>query len=1481
MSVFVAEELSDLLNTRVTIGRINIGLLNRIIIDDVLLDDQDEQEMLKVTRLSAKFDIMPFFKGKISISSVQLFGFNINLQKKTPDSPPNFKFVLDAFASNDTVKKDNSLDLRINSILIRRGRMAYHVLSEEETPGKFNAKHVQLQNIIANISLKALSKDSINLGIKRLSLDEKVSGFSLKKMSLKLVANSRQTSIDNFAIELPETSLKLDTIHLIYDSLKAFDRFTEQVRFSFRTLPSQITLKDISPFLPALSHFKEPISLDMEVKGTVNQLTCSHLEITADNRQFRLKGDVALQDLSHPQDAYVFGTLSELTATTRGVGFLVRNLSHDYNGVPPVLERLGNVSFRGEVSGYFTDIVTYGQLHTDLGGVNMDLKLSSDKSKGLFAYSGAVKTTDYKLGKLLANEQLGEITFNLDVHGRHVTDRLPVVELKGLIASVDYSRYRYENITLDGEYKQGGFNGKVALDDPNGSIYLNGDVNVSSRIPTFNFQAIINKLRPHDLNLTSKYPDTEFSLKLRANFTGGSVDEMIGEINVDSLEFMSPEKQYFMNNMNIRASKQNNENQLRLTSEFLTASVEGKFQYHTLPASILNIMRKYVPSLILPPKKPIETHNNFQFDIHIYNTDILSTIFDIPLTVYTHSTLKGYFNDPLQRLRVEGYFPRLQYKNNFIESGMILCENPSDHIRARVRLTNLKKKGAVNLSLDAQAKDDNISTTLNWGNSAAVTYSGQLAAVAKFLRTEGEKPLLKAMVEVKPTDIILNDTLWQIHPSQVVVDSGKVDVNNFYFSHQDRYVRINGRLSDNPQDSVKVDLKDINMGYVFDIASISDDVNFEGDATGTAYASGVFKKPVMNTRLFIKNFSLNQGRLGDLNIYGEWDNENRGIRLDASIKDISTTPSRVTGIIHPLKPESGLDLNIEANELNLKFLEHYMKSIANDIKGRATGKVHFYGKFKGLNLDGAVMTDASMNFDILNTHFAIKDTILLAPSGLTFNNIHISDMEGHSGRMNGYLHFQHFKNLNYRFEIQANNMLVMNTKESTDMPFYGTVYGTGNALLTGNAIQGLDVNVAMTTNRNSIFTYINGSVASATSNQFIKFVDKTPRRTIQDSIQIISYYEQLQQKRQEAEEEQKTDIRLNILVDATPDATMKIIMDPVAGDYISGKGTGNIRTEFYNKGDVKMFGSYQINQGVYKFSLQEVIRKDFVIKNGSTITFNGAPLDANLDIQASYTVNSASLNDLIPEESSSIIQQPNVKVNCIMNLSGILVRPTIKLGIELPNERDEVQTLVRNYISTEEQMNMQILYLLGIGKFYTEDARNNQNSNVMSSVLSSTLSGQLNNALSQVFETNNWNIGTNLSTGDKGWTDMEVEGILSGQLLNNRLLINGNFGYRDNPMANTNFVGDFEAEWLINRSGDIRLKAYNETNDRYYTKTNLTTQGVGIMYKKDFNKWSDLFFWNKWKLRNKRKQEEKSKQQTDSIGNTNTAKSVLKRQHEQ
>ena len=72
-------------------------------------------------------------------------------------------------------------------------------------------------------------------------------------------------------------------------------------------------------------------------------------------------------------------------------------------------------------------------------------------------------------------------------------------------------------------------------------------------------------------------------------------------------------------------------------------------------------------------------------------------------------------------------------------------------------------------------------------------------------------------------------------------------------------------------------------------------------------------------------------------------------------------------------------------------------------------------------------------------------------------------------------------------------------------------------------------------------------------------------------------------------------------------------------------------------------------------------------------------------------------------------------------------------------------------------------------------------------------------------------------------------------------IINGTFGYRDTPVANTNFIGDFDVQWLLTPSGNMRLKAYSETNDRYFTKSALTTQGIGIQLRKDFNTLRGLF----------------------------------------
>ena len=181
--------------------------------------------------------------------------------------------------------------------------------------------------------------------------------------------------------------------------------------------------------------------------------------------------------------------------------------------------------------------------------------------------------------------------------------------------------------------------------------------------------------------------------------------------------------------------------------------------------------------------------------------------------------------------------------------------------------------------------------------------------------------------------------------------------------------------------------------------------------------------------------------------------------------------------------------------------------------------------------------------------------------------------------------------------------------------------------------------------------------------------------------------------------------------------------------------------------------------------------------------------------------------------------------------------------------------MVKSIINGQEEMNQQVIYLLGIGRFYTQEGNNatdgtqqSQASLAMQSLLSGTISQQINNVLSSVIKNNNWNFGANISTGDEGWNNAEYEGLLSGRLLNNRLLINGQFGYRDNANATTSFIGDFDIRYLLFPNGNLSLKVYNQTNDRYFTKNSLNTQGIGLLMKKDFTDWRELFGWKRKRL---------------------------------
>jgi hypothetical protein len=277
-----------------------------------------------------------------------------------------------------------------------------------------------------------------------------------------------------------------------------------------------------------------------------------------------------------------------------------------------------------------------------------------------------------------------------------------------------------------------------------------------------------------------------------------------------------------------------------------------------------------------------------------------------------------------------------------------------------------------------------------------------------------------------------------------------------------------------------------------------------------------------------------------------------------------------------------------------------------------------------------------------------------------------------------------------------------------------------------------------------------------------------------------------------------------------------------------------------------MFGTYTITEGTYGLTIQNIIKKNFVFREGGTIVFGGDPYDAQLNMQAQHTVNGVSLSDLNVGRSFA----NTVRVNCLMNITGQPRAPIIGFDLEMPNVNTDEQQMVRSIINGQEEMNQQVIYLLAVGRFYPQGANNatqnaegpSKTSLAMQSLLSGTLSGQINSVLGQVIKSNKWNFGANISTGDEGWNNAEYEGLISGRLLNNRLLINGQFGYRDKATTATHsFIGDFDIRYLLFPNGNLALKVYNQSNDRYFTRSSLNTQGIGIIMKKDFDGIRDLF----------------------------------------
>lgn len=1416
----VADALCDKFGTKVKVGRVDLGFINRLILDDSYMQDKNGEQMLRVSRISVKINLLALANGQIEITSAQFFGLHANLYKATPEAKPNFQFVIDALASKDSTKQKTPLDLQINSLIIRNGEISYRVLSRPSRPGKFSADDINARNISAHIIINRITDDSLNVKVKRIAFDERC-GFKLKSLSLSAIACRTKTKIENFKLELPATLIQIPSLQASY-RMKNGQIEMPTLQFDGSIKAPYISPSDLAVFVPTLTRLNMRPALDIQFNGTGSSLTVNKISINTTDGSLQLVANGGVKN--YPANPSWYTNIDQLKAGQQAISNIYAVATG--KNVPNIIERLGNVQITGYVGGDKKNIASEGKLNTSPGNLTLAFDKRGDK------ITAHMETVRFNIGSLVNDNKLGHISANLNVHGSSKDN----FAAQGRVYDFDYNGYKYRSLNLNATYRNKRLEGKANIDDPNVQLTAIGTFVNNGAKPNLQLKANIAHFEPNTLRLTDKWQQTAFAANIACDIKGSDINNADGSIELHDFAMRGPETEYNINNVSVKTGYNNGNHFLDVDSDFGTIDINGHFSYNTIVRSVLNMVAAKLPTIPGLTHKPQREFNDFTLNASLNSTEWMNRLLGIPLEIHRPLNISGEIDDKNEKINLWCDVPSFTFNGNRFSDAFVNVESPSDTLKADIRIKKLADRGKyMALHLNAGASDNHLNTSLSFSNNERHPLKGIINSSTVFAKDE--EGVSTAYIDVLPSRATIGDTTWHVAPSSIIYSKNKLQVNSFSVSHDNQMLAINGTATKSENDSLLVTLNDIDVSYVLNLVNFHS-VDFLGMASGEARIAGAFsEKPLLSADVIVKDFKFETGRMGTLYANVGYNHEEGNIEINAVAKDEDNRWTDINGYVSP--KHNYIDLAIDAHRTRAEFMESFCGSFMDNVNADINGNVNVVGPLNNINLVGKAVVDGSVRLSALNTTYWMRgDSVTFVPDEIKFKGDTLYDRNGNIGIMTGSIYHKHLTNLSYALKVKAKNLLAYDTHSFGDNTFYGTAYVTGDCDIKGKSGE-VVIDIDAVPEKNSILVYNAADQSSIGSTDFITWKDNNVEET--DST--------------DTEHNNKVDIstniRLNFLINCNPNATLKLIMDEKTGDYITLNGDGVLRASYFNKGSFDIYGNYIVDHGVYKLTIQNIIKKDFTFQKGGSISFGGDPYNAALNLKALYVLNSVSLADLNIGRSFS---NNNVRVNCLMNITGNPNSPKVDFDLDMPNMSNDIKQMVYSLLNAEEEKNQQVLYLLAVGRFMAQNNNNNatgetpqysQTSLAMQSFLSGTISQQLNSVLSNVINSSNWNFGANISTGTEGFNNAEYEGMLSGSLLNNRLLFNGQFGYRDNANATTSFIGDFDIKYLLFPNGNLAINVYNKTNDRYFTRNSLNTQGLGVIMKKDFTRISDLFFWRK------------------------------------
>lgn len=1434
----VAQKLMDSVREstglELSFSSISLKPFNALVIKDALLLDPDpfsrgdfapQDTVAYIQNAVASFSLRGLAAREgLYFSNVHIRGGLVVLvSEKRPYEPgPKTNFAR-------IFQKDSTEDGRKIRMELRKGiveDMEFRMYSVLKPPKPRIEPSVDWSDMSARADIR-FSKLSLDNGVLRGRIDEAAirekSGLHIKHLDADLKLKDRHLVLEGMHYSDRWTQMNASLLSMDFSKGKNFIR---NVAMELILEPSSIALQSISYY--ASGAFEQnPISAQISsasICGPVADLNIRHMQFV--DSYSSLSGTVSGKITGIPKNITFGLRLADVSARTEELLSFI-SVWAKKNVQAGALGKGEELRINTEVKGPLRDFTVKGGIQFAGGNIYPDICLKNLTTGKALVIEGGIRTQDVDISRITGTDALRQCSasarFSAHLPAGGASLRLDTLK----VSRLNLLGYDYSDISAAGTFSQNAFNGRIISSDPNLHFMAQGLFNLSRKTKNaaYDFYASVGLADLHALNL-DKRPASRISLpSLRANFTRTASRDLSGQIEASGLTLTGTDGRRNIGNISISSHSNDDVDRIKVSSSFINASYVGTREFSKFIKDLRNSsISRELPSLLAPDGNPAEKRgegDEYTVSFAFQNTqDILG--FALPGAYIADGTRGQLTLDREGKLRAEVSSGRIAYGDKFIRGLKIQMDNLEDRLKASFSSEeNHLSDDIYSKSNDIGlfAADDSLSLRYFFENKDGSGSYGDVLLTGRLSRSRtGE---LRVSASAQPSSLCFKGQDFSLRSEDIILNGKDLEINAFSIFSNDQRLDIDGKVSPWKSDTLRVRFSnaDMSMANAFVPLRISGRLSGEGEFISPSVTDSEFHFTAGSSGI-----CLSEKNLGALSVKADL----AGNVLSAGITGILEGKKNLDAHAEISMDDRQAEIGASFRDFDISFARGFTDGVFSDLGGELTGEIQAYGPLDDLKIHSRNLRldRGLMRIEYTNVPYHLNGALDIDADGVHLDAMRIEDEHQGKGSISGDILFGGFKDITMNLKGVIENMEVFDTDASTGEAIYGNIFSTGRMSLSG-PLNSLLLEAEATTGHSTSLHIPLANMSSSESSDLLRF-RREEKRTRLDDYEIM-------RRRLNREKTASGDFGLKLKVKATPDAEVYLDLDEANDMGLSGSGQGDINIDL-RKSVFRINGDYTLDRGDFRLAMLGIIQKNFGIKSGSSIKFNGDIMESELDIDALYSLKT-SVATLLSDTTSVSTRRA---VDCGIHIADKLKNPQLSFSIDIPDLDPTTQSMVNGALNTEAKIQKQFMALLLTSSFLPDDQSGIvNNSNMYYSTVTDIMSNQLNNILQKLEIP--LDLGLSYQEGQGGTDIFDVA--VSTQLFNNRVVVNGTIGNKgkNNSFARSDVVGDIDIEIKIDDNGQIRLTIFSHSADDY---TNFIDQsqrnGVGIAYQKEYNDFREL-----------------------------------------